>query len=172
MNKYDTKVSKFLSFILRHSPDSIGITLDENGFVGIDEILAASDLSREQILLAVEHNEKKRFEIVGDKIRASQGHSIQVDLELKEVIPPAVLYHGTVDKFIASIKTQGLLPMSRQHVHLSAAVDTAVSVGSRRGKPVILEIDTQDLVKNGHKFFLSNNNVWLTSHIPPESIKW
>lgn len=169
---YDTNVSKFLSYVLRHKPESIGLTLDENGWASIEEIVAKSEFTREQIILAINHNEKQRFLIdhTTDRVRANQGHTISVDLQLKKAIPPPILYHGTVEKYLASIKKEGLKPMTRQHVHLSATIETATMVASRRGKPIILIINTRKLVKNKHPFYLSENGVWLTEFIPPESI--
>lgn len=176
-NKITKGISKLLSYILRHSPETIGLKLDENGWAEVDELIAKFDLYDRRIdfeLLEyiVENNDKKRFAFSGDKtkIRANQGHSISVELNLNETEPLAYLYHGTVAKFLSDIKTQGLQKMSRQHVHLSADRDTANKVGSRRGKPVILTINSGEMYRAGYKFYLSDNNVWLTDVVPAEYI--
>jgi len=167
------KTSKFFSYILRHNPDKIGIKLDENGWVDIDEFIKASNRNGQNIdrtLLneVVETNEKKRFAISDDglRIRASQGHSVTVDLNLKAVEPPDFLYHGTVEKSLDSIFSQGLSKMNRHHVHLSLDIETATQVGGRRGKPVILKVCSGDMHKNGFEFFCSDNNVWLVDSVP------
>lgn len=169
------QLSKFLSYVLRHRPDSIGITLDSNGWADVDELIAKSKepISLDAIIKVVENNDKQRFILDLDKrrIRANQGHSVKVDLELKPKIPPVTLYHGTVEKFLTTILKEGLKPMSRQHVHLSADISTANKVGERRGKAIILKVDTRQLVKNGHEFYLSENGVWLTESIPPSAIE-
>lgn len=182
-----TQASKFLSFILRHKPEAIAVALDQHGWANIDVLIANSNspmfkksvpLTRELIEQIVKEDEKQRYSISEDGhfIRANQGHSVKVDVEMEEKIPPITLYHGTVDRFLSSIRKEGLKPMKRLHVHLSADVATAENVSNRRGsghagnEPVTLTIDTRDLVKKGQKFYLSANGVWLTSHIPPESI--
>lgn len=174
----DVKTSKFLSYVLRHRPDSIGITLDENGWVDIDELLAAAqrhgkNVSRTQLERVVATNDKKRFALSDDgrRIRASQGHSVSVDLDLPPVTPPRLLYHGTVERFLDSIRTQGLVRGSRHHVHLSPDEATAQKVGSRRGKPVILIVEAARMHEAGHQFFRSANNVWLTENVPVEFLR-
>ncbi len=168
------KYSKFLSYVLRHKPESIGIALDENGWVSVPILLNASraagqNISEELLRNIVEKNEKKRFAFNDneDCIRASQGHSIKsIDLELEQIEPPEILYHGTVEKFVDEIKKSGLQKMNRQHVHLSQTKETATNVGSRRGKPIILEVQASDMWREGYKFYRSANGVWLTDSVP------
>lgn len=173
------KISKFLSLILRHSPETINLKIDENGWANVDELLLKSNQHGTKIdfdLLdeVVETSDKKRFSFNEDltKIRANQGHSIDVDLNLKEEIPLDFLYHGTVEKFIAEIKKEGLKKMSRHHIHLSSDIETAVKVGSRRGKPKILKINALKMYNDGFKFYLSENKVWLTDNVPSEYIEF
>jgi len=170
MEQESTKISKFLSYVLRHKPDAIGLTFDENGWADIDELIRKSDqgLSREDIYEVVRHNDKQRFSISEDRqyICANQGHSISIDLDLKPQTPPEELYHGTVSKFIESIRSYGLKPKQRQHVHLSKDKETAKSVGLRRGTPIILKIKALEMSKAGYDFYLSKNGVWLTKHVP------
>jgi len=177
----DTKItkgiSKLLSYILRHSPETIKLKLDENGWADVNELIAKFDLydltlGFELLEYVVENNDKKRFAFNSDKtkIRANQGHSISVELNLNETEPLEYLYHGTVEKFLPDIKAQGLQKMSRQHVHLSTDKETANKVGGRRGKPVILTINSWAMHRAGHKFYLSANNVWLTDVVPAEYI--
>ncbi|NMH88974.1 RNA 2'-phosphotransferase [Flavivirga algicola] len=173
--QHKKQISKFLSLILRHQPEKIGLTLDENGWALVNDILEKSKLqfTLEELNEVVITNDKQRFSFNADKtkIRANQGHSLKtVDLNLEAQIPPRFLYHGTVPKFIPKIKSQGLKKMNRQHVHLSKDRDTAIKVGSRRGKPVILSIRALDMYNNGHQFFISNNGVWLTDTVPFEFI--
>lgn len=167
------RTSKFMSLVLRHEPEKIGLTLDEAGWVDVDLFLEAMNshnhyLTREQLQEVVDNNDKKRFTIDGNRIRANQGHSIEVDLQLEEKKPPETLYHGTIDRFLQSIYHHGLKKMDRHHVHLSEDVATASKVGSRRGKPVILKIDAYAMHRDGHKFYQSANGVWLTDNVPPE----
>ncbi len=171
MNQNKTKIiSKHLSYILRHKPDVIGLQLDPNGWANINELISKSPKisNREQISTVVTENDKQRFIISedGTRIRANQGHSISIDLGLKSVSPPIVLYHGTATRFIDLIMDQGLKKMNRHHVHLSADFETAMSVGSRHGKPVILQINVAAMVEGGHHFYMSKNNVWLTEAVP------
>jgi putative RNA 2'-phosphotransferase len=174
----DVQTSKFLSYVLRHRPDSIGITLDENGWVEVDALLDAARrngkaISRRQLEEIVATNDKQRFAFSDDgrQIRASQGHSVSVDLDLESIQPPELLYHGTVERFLDSIRTKGLVRGSRHHVHLSPDEATARKVGCRRGKPVILIVEAGCMYAAGHKFYLSANNVWLTDHVPPEYLQ-
>jgi putative RNA 2'-phosphotransferase len=169
--------SKFLSLILRHSPETIGLNLDTNGWAMVDELLLKMAkqkhvLSKEALIEIVETNDKKRFVFSedGSKIRANQGHSIDIDLNLTSQIPPEILYHGTVSKYLDSIKLEGLKKMNRQHVHLSKDLETAIKVGSRRGEAIILTIDTSTMLNNGLIFYLSDNGVWLTDHVPAQYI--
>lgn len=172
------QTSKFLSYVLRHRPDSIGITLEENGWVDVDVLLAAAQrhrkrISRELLERVVAENDKKRFALSddGQRIRASQGHSVSVDLNLQPVQPPEFLYHGTVGRFLDSIRSQGLVRGKRHHVHLSPDEATARKVGSRRGKPVILTIEADRMHAAGHQFFCSANGVWLTDRVPSEFVR-
>lgn len=169
--------SKFLSLILRHKPETIGLQLDENGWANVDELIAKTKehgrlLDFELLEELVLTNDKKRFAFNEDhtKIRANQGHSLNVDLALQETMPPEKLYHGTVEKFITAIKKEGLQKMDRQHVHLSHETATAQKVGSRKGKPVILGILAAEMHKAGFLFYLSDNGVWLCDRVPPEFI--
>lgn len=170
-------VSKFLSLILRHAPDKIGLTLDPNGWADVAELLRLMALngkkvSRDVLEQVVAENDKKRFAFSEDglRIRASQGHSIEIELDLPPAIPPDTLYHGTATRFIDSIRLEGLKPGSRQHVHLSKDIATATKVGQRHGKPVVLIVRANDMISAGHTFYLSANEVWLTSHVPTEFI--
>ncbi|MDG1333823.1 MAG: RNA 2'-phosphotransferase [Crocinitomicaceae bacterium] len=171
-------ISKLMSLILRHNPQVIGAELDENGWIPTEILLAGirkKGIRIDHDLLdeVVETNNKKRFAFNADKtkIRASQGHSVKVDVELKEETPPEILYHGTVNKFLDTIKEQGLIPMNRLHVHLSKDLETATNVGSRRGKPIILKIMAREMIQDGYTFYLSENGVWLTDKVLPEYIK-
>ena len=173
------KTSRFLSLVLRHKPQRIGLELDSEGWARIDDLLrlageSGKRLSREELEIVVRDNDKKRFAISNDgtRIRARQGHSIQVDLGLVPSSPPATLYHGTVDRFMDSIRAEGLQPKGRQHVHLSATQDVAESVGARRGTPVILEVDAESMCAAGRHFFLSENSVWLTDAVPAGFIRF
>jgi len=179
MSKKDplVRTSKFLSMVLRHNPGAIGITLDEAGWVGVQDLLdamakAKRETTLDQLQKVVAENNKKRFEFSedGSKIRARQGHSVQVDLGYEPQDPPEFLYHGTATRFLPKIRgeKQGLLKGQRHHVHLSADTDTAKNVGSRHGKPVVLTVRSKEMVEAGHQFFLSNNGVWLTEHVPVE----
>jgi len=173
-----TKTSKFLSLILRHAPETIGLALDANGWAEVDQLLAQAAshgyaISREQLNEVVANDSKTRyaFSIDGQRIRANQGHSLAaVDIGLPPAMPPAVLYHGTASRFVAAIREQGLRPGSRNHVHLSATEDTAVMVGARHGKPVALTIDAAAMQAQGHVFHVSANGVWLTDAVPPAFI--
>ncbi len=169
-----TRVSKQLSLVLRHAPESIGITLDAAGWVAVDDLLAALDrhgsqVSRLVLDQVVADSDKRRFAFdeTGTRIRASQGHSVTVDLGLTPTDPPPVLYHGTVAAALPSIAEDGLRPMHRHHVHLSATRDTAVTVGARRGKPVVLVVDAAAMAADGHIFHVSANGVWLAAEVPP-----
>lgn len=176
MNKSDViNKSKFLSLVLRHKPDQIGLVLDVNGWANIDELLQKMQIDFETLQYIVDTNDKKRFSFNEDKskIRASQGHSIQtVDLQLEEKIPPEFLYHGTTLRFLESIQLQGLTKQSRQHVHLSINREIALKVGERHGKPVvILTVSSKLMFDAGYKFYLSANGVWLTDNVPPKYLQ-
>lgn len=171
MSKELKKISKLLSYVLRHRPDTIGIELDDNGWTNVDGLLeAAKDrgLTKEILDEVVATNDKKRFIFNDDgtKIRANQGHSVKVDLELEPSKPPNLLFHGTVDKFLDSIRKGGLIKGSRHHVHLSADRETATDVGGRRGKPVILIVATRLMINDGFEFYQSENGVWLVDAVP------
>jgi putative RNA 2'-phosphotransferase len=180
MNEKNIKEkSKFLSLVLRHNPGKIGLSLDENGWADVDDLINRCNkknqsIDRSSLELIVKENDKQRFSFNedGNKIRANQGHSIGVDLGLQEITPLDKLYHGTVQKFLDAIKSEGLKKMSRQHVHLSKDLETAIKVGSRRGKPIILEVNSSAMANDGFKFYLSENNVWLTDHVPPKYISF
>lgn len=164
--------SKFLSLVLRHRPGLIGLALDATGWADIDELVRLAQpriaLTRDLVDHAVAGNDKQRFAISDDgrRIRARQGHSIDVDLALPPTPPPARLYHGTATRFVDAIRRDGLIKRSRQHVHLSADADTATRVGSRHGAPVVLIVRADDMARAGHVFFLSENGVWLTDAVP------
>ncbi len=181
--KQQKSVSKFLSLILRHRPEQIGITLDKNGWVDIDILLAQANhpkhnftgvaLTYDTLMEIVENNDKKRFTISedGKRIRAAQGHSTkQVEIQYCATIPPDILYHGTAEKSVQSIFGQGLHAGSRHFVHLSADIETAIKVGSRHGKPVVLTINTAAMLADGHQFYLADNGVWLTENVPAKFI--
>ena len=177
MDKNDlTKKSKFLSLVLRHKPETIGLELDENGWANVDELLQKCVANNSMTMAILEEivatNNKKRFAFNDDKtkIRASQGHSIDVDLNLEEKEPPFYLFHGTAEKNIESIKEKGLIKSGRQYVHLSSDYDTAVKVGQRHGNPVVLMVRAKTRTYRGFKFFISDNNVWLKDHVEPEDI--
>ena len=175
MDKTLAKISKYLSYVLRHKPDAIGLSLDAEGWADVDEIIAKADIpiTRKQIERAVSENDKRRFALSPDGrlIRARQGHSVAVDLGLVPREPPEALYHGTADMFMESIFEQGLLPRGRQHVHLSADLETATKVGGRHGRVVILTLPARAMHEGGHRFYLSENGVWLTDHVPAASIR-
>lgn len=163
------KVSKRMSLALRHAPERFGLTLDQAGWVEVASLLNALGLTRDQLDEVVTTNDKQRFALSDDgaRIRANQGHSVAVDLKLEQATPPAVLYHGTVERFLAAIRAEGLRPMARHDVHLSASVETARKVGARRGAPVILEVAAEKMYGDGHTFRVSENGVWLTTAVPP-----
>ena len=165
----DIKLGKFLSLILRHKPETVGITLDKNGWVDVNELIEKIKLSGRyidmEILERIVRENKK-------KIRANQGHSIEVELNLKEMTPPTILYHGTATRFLESIREKGIIKGKRQYVHLSKDIETARNVGKRHGEVVILPIDIEGLKKIGHKFYLSENKVWLSDDIPSKYILW
>lgn len=173
------KISKFLSLVLRHKPEKISLLLDNNGWAEVDELLAKIDqsgrhLTLDQLTEIVENNDKKRFAFSDDqtKIRANQGHSIEVDLALNEAEPPKILYHGTAERNLPSIREKGLLKGQRHHVHLSADLETALKVGVRYGKPVVLRIKSQQMQSDGRTFFLSKNGVWLTDYVDHQYIEY
>jgi len=170
-----TSLSKFLSLVLRHAPETIGLSLDEAGWANIETLLQQANahgkrIDREILEKIVATSDKRRFVISDDelRIRANQGHSVNVDLGLEAIAPPGQLFHGTASRFLAAIQAQGLTPQSRQHVHLSADVDTARVVGQRHGSPVVLRVDAAKMHEAGHVFYRSLNGVWLTQTVPAE----
>ena len=171
------ETSKFIALILRHKPETIGITLDEHGWANVDELIEGVNmtypLTMEELEEIVRTDEKQRYSFNDDKtlIRANQGHSIPVDVELKEVHPPKYLYHGTGEKYVPSIDIQGLIPKSRLYVHLSGDIETAVKVGSRHGKPVVYRVSAEQMVEAGMLFYKSVNGVWLTKNVPARYLK-
>ncbi|SFG78335.1 RNA 2'-phosphotransferase [Oribacterium sp. WCC10] len=177
MDKKEKEISKFISLILRHKPEVIGISLDEHGWADVSELIKGIDkthkLDMEILEKIVSEDEKQRYSFNDDKtlIRANQGHSINVDVELKNASPPEILWHGTGEKYVASILDHGLIPKSRLYVHLSKDYDTAVKVGSRHGKPVVFKIYAGRMAEGGYEFFISENGVWLAKYIPKEFIE-
>ncbi|MFF3092183.1 RNA 2'-phosphotransferase [Streptomyces cyaneofuscatus] len=167
------KVSKYLSTHLRHEPERIGITLDDNGWVGVETLLGAAArhgfaITRAELDHVVAANDKRRFTVDGDRIRANQGHTVTVDLDLPPAEPPAYLYHGTVARVLGVIRAEGLRPMARHHVHLSPDRETATRVGARRGRPLVLTVDAGAMHRAGHVFRVSANGVWLADAVPPQ----
>jgi len=173
------KTSKFLSLILRHEPERVGLKLDSAGWVRVDELLEAVkpsgvSLTLDQLKHIVATSDKKRFAFSDDglRIRASQGHSVDVDLQYAPQTPPEILYHGTATRFRDSIRQHGLQKMERHDVHLSAETKVTVQVGSRHGKPMLLTIRAGDMHRAGHVFRRSANGVWLVDHVPPAFIEF
>lgn len=172
-----TSTSKFISLILRHKPETIGISLDEHGWANVDELIAGvartQEFNMEMLEEIVRTDSKQRYSFNEDKtlIRANQGHSIPVDVELDEVEPPEELWHGTGEKYAASIDKTGLIPKSRLYVHLSKDSETAVNVGKRHGRPVLYIVRARDMFNDGYKFFLSQNGVWLTKEVPVKYLR-
>lgn len=169
--------SKFISLILRHKPDAIGITLDEHGWANVDELIAGISKTQRFDMAMLEEivatDDKQRYSFNEDKtlIRANQGHSVPVDVELERISPPKYLYHGTGEKYVASIEVQGLIPKSRLYVHLSSDYNTAEKVGSRHGKPVVYRISAEKMAKDGYVFYKSVNGIWLTKEVPVKYFK-
>ncbi|ALO94806.1 MULTISPECIES: RNA 2'-phosphotransferase [Streptomyces] len=171
------KVSKYLSRHLRHQPERIGLTPDPGGWVEIDTLIAAASahgfpFSRAELDHVVAANDKRRFAVEDGRIRASQGHSIEVDLGLPPATPPPYLYHGTVARHLDAIRAEGLRPMNRHAVHLSADRETATRVGARRGRPVVLSVDSGAMHRDGHVFHISANGVWLTATVPARYLRF
>ncbi|MDI5963082.1 RNA 2'-phosphotransferase [Streptomyces sp. SL13] len=177
-DKRHVKVSKFLSLVLRHQPSAAGVTLDAGGWVAVDDLLAGCAAAgrpcgRAELERVVADSDKQRFALSPDglRIRASQGHSVPVDLGLADSEPPPVLYHGTATRTLPLVLREGLRPMGRQDVHLSADAATATRVGARHGRPVVLEIDAAALAAAGHRFRVSANGVWLTDAVPASHLR-
>ncbi len=173
-----TSLSRFISLILRHKPDTVGLSLDRQGYVSIDALIEAInsksnffiDVSMLDFIVRTDNKKRYSYSSDGTMIRANQGHSVNVDLGLKECTPPRVLYHGTGKKYLESILREGLKSKSRIHVHLSSDKDTAVDVGKRHGKPVVLKVEAGLMYSKGYKFYLSENGVWLCDSVPVEYI--
>ena len=164
--------SKRLSLVLRHAPEKAGLVLGEGGWVAVDDLLAGLEnagwgMSREMLEEIVATNDKKRFTLShdGQRIRAAQGHSVDIVVDLEPATPPATLYHGTATRFLDVIMAEGLKPMSRQHVHLSLDIETAAKVGQRHGKPVTLTVNAEQMHQEGHTFYCADNGVWLSHAI-------
>jgi putative RNA 2'-phosphotransferase len=179
MGPHLVRLSKRMSYVLRHAPGTVGLTLDEHGWVAVDDLLAALSahgwaVSRPELDAVVARNDKRRFAVERDpdgreRIRASQGHTVLVDLDLAPVVPPPVLYHGTSADALEPIWRKGLLRRRRHHVHLSVDVATARRVGERRRGPVaILTVDAAAMASDGYRFYRSHNGVWLTAHVPAQ----
>jgi putative RNA 2'-phosphotransferase len=171
-------ISKFLSLVLRHQPETIAIELDQNGWVAVDELLEKVNkhglhLDRATLDYLVATNPKKRFAFneTLNKIRASQGHSIEIALGYESQKPPEILYHGTGEKSVQAILATGLDKRSRHHVHLSKDIATALKVGQRHGKPFIFQVLAEQMYNDNFLFFVSENGVWLTAHVPPQYLK-
>lgn len=176
MNNETNRISKYFSYLLRHNPQEIGLQLDENGWASITDLINKTtdfELDFEIIRIVVETNDKQRFSISDDgmRIRANQGHSIDVDLALEASEPPQYLWHGTAERFLPLILEQGLDKRSRHHVHLTESEVVASNVGSRYGKLVLLVIDAKRMAEDGYNFYRSANNVWLVESVPVAYIK-
>ncbi|WP_030988809.1 RNA 2'-phosphotransferase [Streptomyces sp. NRRL S-1813] len=176
-NQRSVRISKYLAKHLRHEPERIGLTLDPQGWVPVEELMAAAArhgfrFSRAELEAVVVGNDKQRYAIEDGRIRAQQGHSVRVDLDLPPAVPPAQLFHGTVVHSVAAIRDEGLRPMSRHAVHLSPDRETATRVGARRGKPVVLTVDAAAMHRAGHVFRVSGNGVWLTGHVPAQFLQF
>jgi len=176
--KQTTQISKFLSLVLRHQPETIDIQLDQNGWTDVNELIEKANkygikFDRETLNHIVAANTKKRFAFneTLDKIRASQGHSIEIELGYTNEKPPEILYHGTGEKSVQSIIETGLEKRSRQHVHLSSDIETALKVGQRHGKPFIFKVLAEQMYNDNFQFFISDNGVWLTDNVPTKYLK-
>lgn len=172
------KMGKYISLILRHKPELINLKIDEHGWANVDDLLKGINnsgryISKEILDIIVNTNNKKRYQYNNDhtKIRANQGHSIKVDVELQEKVPPNILYHGTAQKYLDKIRESGIRKMNRLHVHLSKDIETAINVGKRHGQPIVLVINTEAMIKDGFKFYYSNNGVWLCDDIDYSYVK-
>lgn len=169
----DENLGRFISMVLRHKPEIIGITLDEYGYADVKELIDAMNKHKKYIDMMtlekiVAENDKKRYSFNENhtKIRANQGHSIAVNLELERTVPPEILYHGTAKRFLESIQKSGLQKMSRQYVHLSKDINTAIKVGQRHGNVVVLKVYAKKMYEYGYSFYLSKNGVWLCDKVP------
>ncbi len=171
------KISKYMSLVLRHKPQAIGIQLDEHGWADVEQLIAGISqthpLDREMLEEIVRTDDKQRYALSEDgmRIRANQGHSIPVDVELEERTPPEILWHGTGEKFVSFIEQQGLLSKSRLYVHLSPDIETARRVGSRHGRPIVFQVLSGEMYRDGYRFYCSRNGVWLTKSVPARYLK-
>ncbi len=175
--KDDVRLGHFISLVLRHQPEAAGISLDEHGWADVKQLLAGINATGRHIDMStleriVRENDKRRYSFNEDhtKIRANQGHSLPVDVELKKATPPVLLYHGTAKRFVGAICAQGIQKRSRQYVHLSDTYETALKVGARHGDPAVLTLDAEEMVKDGMTFYRSENGVWLCDYVPPKYI--
>ena len=174
---HEINTGKFIALILRHKPEVIGIHLDEHGWANVDELIAGIAKTQEFNMAMLEEivrtDNKQRYSFNEDKtkIRANQGHSIPVDVELTQKTPPDILWHGTGEKYVSSIEAEGLIPKTRLYVHLSSDYDTAIKVGSRHGRPVVYEVAAKEMQADGYIFFQSVNGVWLTKEVPTKYLR-
>lgn len=173
------RISKFLSFVLRHQPEAIDLELDSGGWARIDDLIEKTGNSRRPLTDAlirevVEKDDKQRYALSddGQKVRARYGHSIEIDLEIDPVEPPEILYHGTASRNLGPIHMNGIVRGGRQYVHLSPDIETATEVGRRHGNPVVLEIMAREMHDDGTRFFLTENGIWLTDEVPPKYIRF
>lgn len=178
MSKNEINISKFLSLVLRHQPETIGIQLDKNGWTDVNELIEKANnygikFGKETLNHIVATNPKKRFAFNDtlDKIRASQGHSVEIELGYTNQKPPKILFHGTAEKFVQSILDTGLEKRNRQHVHLSSDLETAIKVGQRHGKPFIFNVLAEQMYNDNFQFYISDNGVWLTDNVPIKYLK-
>ncbi|QJX00399.1 RNA 2'-phosphotransferase [Frigoriglobus tundricola] len=176
--KRRVRISKFVSLVLRHEPQKAGLTLEPGGWVQIEGLIAGAasagcHFTRDELKFVVERCEKQRFAIdeIGTHVRANQGHSTEVDLQLEQAEPPAELFHGTAERNLAGVLSDGLLKMARHHVHLSSDPQTAITVGARHGKPVLFGVDAAKMRADGYVFYRSANGVWLVEHVPPQYLR-
>lgn len=173
-----TNISRYIALLLRHHPEKAGLCLDEHGWVEVEALIQGvrrryPEFNRAVLDEIVARDSKQRYTYNQDKtcIRANQGHSIPVDVELKQALPPTILYHGTGEKYVESIQKVGLIPKSRLYVHLSTDIQTAIQVGKRHGQPVVYQIDTQQMIHDGFIFYISANHIWLTKAVPVQYLK-
>jgi putative RNA 2'-phosphotransferase len=176
-DKRTVRISRYLARHLRHEPERIGIVLDPRGWVAADALIAAAathgfPFTHAELEHVVAANDKRRYTLEDGRIRANQGHTVEVDLDLPATEPPAYLFHGTVARSVAAIRTEGLRPMARHAVHLSSDRETATRVGARRGRSVVLSVDAAAMHRAGHTFRVSANGVWLVDHVPPGFLRF
>ena len=173
-----TNISRYIALLLRHHPEKAGLCLDKHGWADVEALIQGvrrryPEFNRAVLDEIVARDSKQRYAYNQDKtcIRANQGHSIPVDVELKQALPPTILYHGTGEKYVESIQKVGLIPKSRLYVHLSTDIQTAIQVGKRHGQPVVYQIDTQQMIHDGFIFYISANHIWLTKAVPVQYLK-